>query len=1334
MSERLTPPDWSTLNPDMLLNVGDARYYYESFTEVVDNQAHENKLGIGDLDGRVTALEHSTPVGPGGDGAYLHLGGTPERYPTLTEMSDGDTKDVTSFMVIARNDGIYFYNPKTKVVIPPKKNGGTIAVHGQFPQIFDAGHTHEHEGRAGLSGVYTAKVAEVGLGTHFTNFDTCTMLVVVNAAGEEYQTAYSPDGMASRIFRAGLQVAHWGVNSGGGGGGGSGVDPIVIQEIKDRLDALETHTHIDEIVKLKDVDLDHVLDADGLIYMDETGRVKGGSTNPLLTEGSTHVHVNSVGAPPVISGANISSSVVARNNVVIFKGTLAKQVQLPGVVAHNTFKPASNQVREGRTTFIVNSSDVNLTVKVSAGGMFYVEGNMDSTDAVVPPKTVFVYNPALIDNGSGAITMCWIYMGNYQLRATDLSAITQEVDAIKTAHTTLVADLKAGHNTLIDSKALGTQVYTGWNTVWADDAAKYEHVVFWGTSTNRGLFLPDIVAHNTDTIADKGVVRVGRTITITNRGTVDKFVWAQHEATIWRSEADLSLTEFTVSPGYTVVLTAMRNGSAKYWVLLGSYDMGLKPGSIDLKEGLQNGGQLVNWNSIGADPVSTSGDVTSANVASSPFCVGMGTSTGKKFIMAEIVDRAVASLTSTQVREGRTTYLINMNTVARSVELTGGAKFNMTGTLITTKQTIPAKTVWMFTPGIYSNGDKVWTFSGSFSSEAIDYKDLVSRVDALEAGGGPGSGGVTEFVGLTDTPANYNGQKNKFLAVKDDESGVEFVTTPSIDTKPIEDRLDLLDQNIAGHVADFELMRDGHIPTSWNGLGARPITTSNDITVADLAESPFCIGTGTVAGKKFILPDIAELGVMSLGAGQVREGRATYLINFGNVDRTIEVTSGCKINVTGGAVTTPKVIPRRTTWVLSPGVFAGDKVWMFMGALSAENLDIVALVDRLSALESRPVTEKFTDLTDTPNDYRPGQVLRYNQAGTAVTSSEFALKHLTDTPSDYAGQKGKMLVVNNGETAMEFSTIPDHSGMETDINNNHNSIITIQNEQTIQNQQIEIAKKPVSSIVEYKTYTTSNNVQSSSIGDQDVVIQELLTSSNPIIWLPTIVERTTTPTSSQCWVGKRYSFLNRGEVDTVIKTPGTGGTIALPDRTTATNLTLKKGHSADFVTAGTGTAGVWVLVRIGPIDDTVVATGGGDVTDYETGNALLHQNSLGGPTVLSGEQVISGSLVASSAMVLVSAWQDSGFVNMPKITAHTTNPLPADHVRAGRVTSIYNRSGNSKSITIRPDPAWTATIKMKNKTYANITNFVLGPGKVAKFTPLIDAGVQYWALIEEYTF
>jgi len=56
------------------------------------------------------------------------------------------------------------------------------------------------------------------------------------------------------------------------------------------------------------------------------------------------------------------------------------------------------------------------------------------------------------------------------------------------------------------------------------------------------------------------------------------------------------------------------------------------------------------------------------------------------------------------------------------------------------------------------------------------------KVEVNEVGGG---GGVTEFIELTDVPASYTGQGSKVVAVKVDETGLEFVaggggTTPTL--------------------------------------------------------------------------------------------------------------------------------------------------------------------------------------------------------------------------------------------------------------------------------------------------------------------------------------------------------------------------------------------------------------------------------------------------------------------------------------------------------------------------------------------------------------------------
>jgi hypothetical protein len=45
---------------------------------------------------------------------------------------------------------------------------------------------------------------------------------------------------------------------------------------------------------------------------------------------------------------------------------------------------------------------------------------------------------------------------------------------------------------------------------------------------------------------------------------------------------------------------------------------------------------------------------------------------------------------------------------------------------------------------------------------------------------GGGGGGASTFLELTDTPANYTGQGGKFVAVKSDGSGLEFVASPEV--------------------------------------------------------------------------------------------------------------------------------------------------------------------------------------------------------------------------------------------------------------------------------------------------------------------------------------------------------------------------------------------------------------------------------------------------------------------------------------------------------------------------------------------------------------------------
>jgi hypothetical protein len=53
-------------------------------------------------------------------------------------------------------------------------------------------------------------------------------------------------------------------------------------------------------------------------------------------------------------------------------------------------------------------------------------------------------------------------------------------------------------------------------------------------------------------------------------------------------------------------------------------------------------------------------------------------------------------------------------------------------------------------------------------------------VPTWAAATGGTAGGASTFLELTDTPAAYTGQGGKFVAVKSDASGLEFVASPEV--------------------------------------------------------------------------------------------------------------------------------------------------------------------------------------------------------------------------------------------------------------------------------------------------------------------------------------------------------------------------------------------------------------------------------------------------------------------------------------------------------------------------------------------------------------------------
>lgn len=947
MTKRITPPDWNQWDKNMFIIVDDMRLYYENFTAVVDDATKTNATAIDGLDSRVTALEHNKPIGPGGDGAFLALGGVPSDYPTKAQMTGPDGKE-TSYLVVARNDGIYFYNPVTKDLMVPKTNGGRIAINAQFPQTFDTTHEAKHDGRQSISGFYTADVKTLGLETQFTTHDICKMLVVVADTGVEYQTAFHADGIASRYFLAGQPASTWSIV---GGGSGSGVGPGIIQDLTDRIVELEKYNHNNT----------------NFINLDDTPTSYNGHQFKAVTVRGDEMGVEftSIVTKDVYDAEILNQRAIDKqhdDHVKRIDAVLANnEVRIDGVekaIPNHTDRLDAHEIRiaaieiggGGGGSADIGPLLVRLTAlededKIHANRLDDIEMvNNDQDNTLIDHEDRI----DALETSGGAVPPDLIdRLDDIELKNTEQD---DRLDILESTPSDVTkAALATGNELPVDAKGVSSQVYVGWDSVLIANSAKYESVVFWGNSTKRGFELPDIVNYNAEAIADNGEVRVGRTITITNKSTTAKFVKPMNGCTIWRSDTSTDGGQFDLPSGNTIILTAWKNGANKYWAITGSYGVNEVPGASTLKSDLVSGAQMINWNSLGVDPMATSGDVSASALAGAPFCVGQGTSTGKKFTLPEIVDKTVTTLTNTQVREGRITYLVNLGTQTRTVELTAGCKFNMGGSNITDIQNIPSKAVWVFSPGIYSNGDKVWTFLGGFSAETIDFKVLVDRVTALEAL--PPPAGVSVFTDLTDTPTNYTGHGEKLVVVKADESGLEFIEHGDI--TDYGDRIQDLEDNMAEHLLDFEMMGDGHIETSWNGLGAPSLSILNDVTAENIATTPFVIAQGSVAGKKFTMPDIVAKDTKGLGATEVREGRTTYLINLSTVSRKVQVSAGCKFNMTGGAVSTDQEIPRKTVWIFSPTLAAGDKVWTFIGTLSAEAIDIRQLTELLAQHESR---------------------------------------------------------------------------------------------------------------------------------------------------------------------------------------------------------------------------------------------------------------------------------------------------------------------------------------------------------------------------------------------
>ncbi|MGL5964598.1 MAG: hypothetical protein ACRCZ2_09440, partial [Fusobacteriaceae bacterium] len=407
MDNRITPPDWDKWDPQMMVIVDDMKLFYNTYTGPIGEAGEENTKEITDLDGRVTALEQQKPT-PGGKGAYLNLGGTPGRYPLASEMASPEEKE-TGFLVVARPDGIYFYNPQSKQLIPPKIGGGTMAVHAEFPQFSGGSNVIKHNTRQGRSGIYTAEVDKIELDHIWDFHDTCKVLVVATDDGNEHQTAFHPDGIATRVFRNGDQLTPW-RHIQGGIGGGDGGGNVDLSGIENRLSDIEA----EQILQNASLDMHFISieDHEERIARIEAGGVGGTSTftglldtpdnytgaanktirvnadgdglefiegpeveiMDKLEKGDLPIKWNNLKQKIAASSADISAEQITENAFTLGLSSAANKFVLPNIVDADTSPLPALSVREGRLTIISQQGTGSRTVELTNGCKFSSAG------------------------------------------------------------------------------------------------------------------------------------------------------------------------------------------------------------------------------------------------------------------------------------------------------------------------------------------------------------------------------------------------------------------------------------------------------------------------------------------------------------------------------------------------------------------------------------------------------------------------------------------------------------------------------------------------------------------------------------------------------------------------------------------------------------------------------------------------------------------------------------------------------------------------------------------------------------------------------------------------
>jgi hypothetical protein len=338
------------------------------------------------------------------------------------------------------------------------------------------------------------------------------------------------------------------------------------------------------------------------------------------------------------------------------------------------------------------------------------------------------------------------------------------------------------------------------------------------------------------------------------------------------------------------------------------------------------------------------------------------------------------------------------------------------------------------TPGSYNSAGNLVRINGGVSGlefvanilDAHDDVNVSSVVDGevlmYSAGAGgwvsssvSAAGGVTEFTGLTDTPAAYGGQGGKFTRVNAGETGLEFtdeiieVVTGGAPNAMV---LNNLGDTSVGAPNDNDILQFDSATQTWVSGTISTVANLNDlgdVSVGGVADGEVLTYS---AGGGIWVPGAAGGGAFT----ELSDTPASYSSQAGrfvkvNLGETgLEFTDELIESVSGPA---PAGLVLNDLSDTATGAPNDNDILQFDSASQTWVSGTIATVANLNDLGDVSV-----------GGVADGEVLTYSAgSGAWVPGSAGAgsFTGLTDTPANYTGQGGKFAVVNTGETALEFT-------------------------------------------------------------------------------------------------------------------------------------------------------------------------------------------------------------------------------------------------------------------------------------------------------------------------